>query len=188
MAPEAEIDRLPREAAPRFCTRCGSRLAERAVDGRRRLACPACPYVRFDGPGAVAGAIVRRLRHGVEEVLLVRPVEPPALAYHVLVSGYLEPYETAEAAAIREVKEETGLDVAIERVLGTYSCRAIGRNLVLIVCLARVTGGELRLSEELADARWFSTAELPAWPPDWPLARAFADLAEAGAAGAGALG
>ena len=69
-----------------------------------------------------------------------------------------------------------GLEVEVERLLGTYSCRPIGKNMVFIVCLARVTGGELRLSEELADARWYPLDALPDWPPEWPVARAFADL------------
>ncbi len=101
----------------------------------------------------------------------------PGLAHDVLVSGYLERYETAEEAAVREVREETGLDVVIDRVLGTYSCRPIGKNMLLIVCLARVAGGELRLSEELSAAQWHPIGRLPRWPPEWPLVEAFADLA-----------
>jgi NAD+ diphosphatase len=119
----------------------------------------------------VAGVIVRR----GDEVLLARPAQPPDSPYHVLVSGYLEAYESAEDAAVREVREETGLAVAVERVLGSYSCRPIGKNMVFIVCIARVTGGEVCVSDELADARWFPLDALPDWPADWPVARAFAD-------------
>lgn len=155
---------------PRFCLHCATALEKRPVDGFPRPACPACDYVHFDNPVAVAGVIVRR----GEQVLLVQPVGwggPP-----VLVSGYLEAFESAEAAAVREVKEETGLDVAVERVLGTYSCRSIDKNMVFIVCIARVLGGELVLSDELVDARWFALDALPDWQPDLPVAQAFADL------------
>jgi NAD+ diphosphatase len=155
---------------PRFCLHCGASLAERLVDGEPRAACTVCAYVHFDNPVAVAGVIVRR----GAEVLLVRPADWSGP--HVLVSGFLEAYESAEEAAVREVKEETGLDVAIERVLGSYSCRPIGKNMVFIVCVARLLGGEPRLSEELAEARWFMPDALPEWPADWPVARAFADL------------
>jgi NAD+ diphosphatase len=153
---------------PRFCLHCGAALEQRLVDREPRNACTACAYVHFDNPVAVAGVIVRR----AEEVLLVRQ---PQGAQFVLVSGFLEAFESAEDAAAREVKEETGLDVTIERVLGSYSCRPIGKNMVFIVCVARVTGGELRVSDELADARWFPLDALPDWPADWPVARAFAD-------------
>ena len=160
-------------SGPRFCLHCGTPLAARLVDGVSRPACTACTFVHFDNPAAVAGAVVRR----GEEVLLVRPADaPPEVKQHVLVSGFLEAFESAEQAAVREVREETGLEVEVERVLGTYSCRSIDRNMVFIVCLTRLLGGELRLSDELVDARWFPLNALPDWPPDWPIARAFADL------------
>ena len=155
--------------APRFCLHCGAPLVERLVDGETRLACRTCSFVHFDNPVAVAGVIVRR----GDEVLLARPRHG---SHYVLISGFLEAYESVEDAAVREVQEETGLEVEIERVLGSYSCRPIGKNMVFIVCVARPVGGELRLSEELADARWFSLHALPDWPADWPVARAFADL------------
>src|SRR5438105_2045402 len=99
---------------PRFCLQCGSALSERVVDGEARLGCTACAFVHFDNPVAVAGVIVRR----GDEVLLARP---PRGAHHVLISGFLEAYESVEDAAVREVREETGLEVVVERVLGSYS-------------------------------------------------------------------
>ena len=154
----------------RFCPHCGAPLTQREIDGLPRSVCGPCNYVHFDGPIPVVGVIIRR----GDEVLLVRQADYPL---YVLVAGYLEAFESAEDAAAREVKEETGLDVAIERVLGTYSCRPIGKNMVFIVCAAQVTGGELMPSDELVDARWFPVGGLPDWPPELALVRAFADLA-----------
>src|SRR5215218_5543431 len=110
---------------PRFCLHCGAALETRPIDGEPRPACPACPYVCFDNPVAVAGVIVRR----GGEVLLVRQQDFPQF---VLVAGYLEAYESAEDAAVREMKEETGLDVVVERVLGTYSCRPIDKSMIFL--------------------------------------------------------
>jgi NADH pyrophosphatase NudC (nudix superfamily) len=170
--------------SPRFCLHCGGPLAEQLVDGEPRPACAACPYVFFDNPVAVAGVMIRR----DDEVLLVRPrlrpkdevivEEQPDLRRYVLVSGYLEPFESVEEAAVREAKEETGLEITVERIIGSYSCRPINKNMVFVVCLARPVGGGLALSDELADARWFPLAALPDWPAEWPVARAFASLAE----------
>ncbi|MEJ7803676.1 MAG: NUDIX domain-containing protein [Candidatus Limnocylindria bacterium] len=122
-----------------------------------------------DHPVPVAGAIVRR----GDEILLVRPHEEQL---HWLISGYLEAWESVEEAAVREVREETGLDVEIERMVGSYSCRSIGKNLVFAVCVARPVGGELRIGAEIADARWFPIDALPPWPADSPAAQAVADL------------
>ncbi|HEY7295287.1 MAG TPA: NUDIX domain-containing protein [Dehalococcoidia bacterium] len=155
--------------APAFCLLCGGALAERLVDGEPRLGCTACSWVHFDNPVAVAGVIVRN----GDEVLLAKP---RGGREYVLVSGFLEAYESVELAAVREVREETGLEVAIERLLGSYSCKPIDKNMVFIVCVARLLGGELAVAEELDDARWFPLAALPAWPPEWPVAQAFADL------------
>jgi NAD+ diphosphatase len=157
---------------PRFCLHCATPLAERPIDGLPRLACPNCTFVHFDNPVAVAGVIVQRN----DEVLLVRPALPPDQRLHVLVSGYLEAYESAEDAAVREVLEETNLHIQVDRIVGTYSCRPIGKNMIFIVCRAHLLGGTLRLSDELADARWFPLTALPPWPRDWPVAQAFADL------------
>ena len=106
-------------------------------------------------------------------MLLVRPHSSRDFA---LVAGFPERYESIEAAAVREVKEETGLDVRIERVLGTYSCEPVGRNLVLVVCVATLEGGSFTLqAEELAEGRWFPLEDLPDWPEAAPLPDVFRD-------------
>ncbi len=108
-----------------------------------------------------------------EEVLLARAHGHSEFA---LVTGFPEPYERIEDAAVREVAEEVGFDVRVEHVLGTYSCEPVGQNQVLVACVATVPGGELRLQEEeLADARWFPLDALPEWPAAWPLHAVFDD-------------
>jgi len=169
---------------PRHCLHCGTLLTERLVDGVPRPACAACPYVFFDSPVAVTGVMIRR----GDEVLLVRHAPrpedeslfsgKPETARYVLIAGFLEAFESAEDAAVREAKEETGLDIEVERVVGTYSCRSINKNMIFIACVAHLIKGDLVLSEELTDARWFPLQALPDWPTDWPVARAFADLLE----------
>ena len=159
----------------RYCPYCGEELRREPVDGRDlprealKPACPSCGYVHLEAPTPVAGALVER----EGEVLLVRPHGAEEFA---LVGGYPEPYETIEEAAVREVREETGLEVEVESILGSYSCDPMGRNLVLVVCVARVVGGDFRLQEEeLAEGGWFPLDELPAWPEGWPLQDVFAD-------------
>ena len=159
----------------RYCPYCGEQLRREAVGGLNvpaeelKPACPGCGYVHLDAPTPVAAALIER----AGEVLLVRPHDAAQFA---LVAGYPEPFETIEAAAVREAREETGFEIRVERILGTYSIDPMGRNLVLVVCVASVVGGSFRLQEEeLAEGRWFPLDSLPDWPGEWPLGAVFED-------------
>ena len=159
----------------RYCPYCGGELRREGVGGvsvpaeELKPGCPDCGYIHLDAPTPVAAALIER----AGEVLLVRPHHAEQFA---LVAGYPEPFETIEAAAVREAREETGLEIRIERILGSYSIDPMGRNLVQVVCVARVVGGDCRLqAEERAEGRWFPLDELPAWPEGWPLLEVFGD-------------
>jgi ADP-ribose pyrophosphatase YjhB (NUDIX family) len=86
-----------------------------------------------------------------------------------LPGGTMDIGETFGQSAIREVKEETGFDVRIERIVGIYSdpghVFAYEDGEVrqeFNICLAcSITGGELAVSSESTDVRFFSLGELP---------------------------
>jgi 8-oxo-dGTP pyrophosphatase MutT (NUDIX family)/diadenosine tetraphosphate (Ap4A) HIT family hydrolase len=122
-------------------------------------------------PMAAVGAVIRR----GEEVLLARHRYHADKRY-VLIAGYVQPGESFEGAAAREVAEETGFEVAVERLLGSYPWRSMDMPIVFVACETRVIGGSLRLDDELEDARWFRLDALPEWPPEFPVARVFEKL------------
>lgn len=121
-----------------------------------------------DHPIPVAGAIL----DSGEEILLVRPHH---LHQFWLVSGYLEAWESARDAAIREVREEVGLAMEQPAIVGSYSCKAIDLNMVFIVYAAQVAKSEIVVGDEIAEARWHRKDALPDWPADSPAALAVRD-------------
>jgi 8-oxo-dGTP diphosphatase len=71
--------------------------------------------------------------------------------------------ETCEQAAMRETKEETGLDVALDGHLGTYSYTDTfyGGAIIVVVYRARVLGGTLKADDDCVDARMIAQPEIP---------------------------
>ena len=66
--------------------------------------------------------------------------------------GLIEPGETFEAALRREIREEAGVEVEIERFVGI--CKNVKRDIVNIDFVCRYVGGELTTSEESTEVIW----------------------------------
>jgi len=108
-------------------------------------------------PVVCAGAVVR---DDAGRLLLVLRGHQPGAGRWSLPGGRVEPGETPEAAAAREVAEETGLTVAIGELLATVP---IG-DYVVHDFAATVVGGELRAGDDASDARWCSLADAELLP------------------------
>jgi len=71
--------------------------------------------------------------------------------------GLIEPGETFEQALRREIREEAGVEVEIERFVGI--CKNVARDIVNIDFVCRYAGGELTISEESTEVAWFTPEE-----------------------------
>lgn len=146
--------------AAKYCAQCGTPLTTKWESGRERPACPACGYIVYRNPVPVALVLVRQ----DDQLLLLLRKHPPLANYWAPPAGYIEFDESLEEGAAREVKEETGLDVQIDRLSRVYSRAQAG--VFMISFEAHVTGGELVVAEdEVLEARWFSRDELPRQAP-----------------------
>jgi len=93
-------------------------------------------------------------------LLLVKRANPPAQGLWSLPGGRLEMRETAEQGVIREVLEETGLAVRVEREVGTVERAAPSGDNYVIRDFLCVGAGEPVAADDAADARFVTPVEL----------------------------
>ncbi|WP_287803152.1 NUDIX hydrolase [Diaphorobacter sp.] len=144
----------------RYCTHCATALAPIVViedsGEKERLRCPACSWTHWNNPTPVLAAIVE-----VDgRVLLARnALWPPKM--FALITGFMEAGETPEDGIAREVKEETNLDARSVQLVGVYEFMRM--NQVIIAYHVRAEG-EVRLSPELLEHRFYEPDQLKCWP------------------------
>jgi mutator protein MutT len=142
-----------------YCKVCGYKTSEKDIDGTPRQYCNNCEYVAYIDPKLVAVAIVSNEK---QELLLVKRNIEPAIGKWAFPSGYVDSGEAVEDAVVREAKEETNLDIVVEKLIGVYS--NTGNPIILIVYSATHTGGNLHPGIESQEVRWFNLNDLPKLP------------------------
>ena len=140
---------------PTYCCHCAGVLAPRIVEGRPRQVCTACGQTTWLDPKVAACAIP--VLDG--RIVLIRRGIEPSRGLWTFPGGYLDRGETVEEAAVRETREEVGLDIALDGLVGVYSFH--DSIVVVVVYSAQVTGGELAALTEVQEARLFDPRELP---------------------------
>lgn len=146
---------------PQFCPECGTRLTRRTVAGRERLSCPACEYIHYDNPVPGVGLLIE-LDEGLVFVQRGGSVKTGRWA---LPAGYIEADESVEEAAVREAREETGLDVELIDLMGVYSFpEGPPTSGIIVFYRARPLGGTLRAGDDARDARVFLPGDFPLPP------------------------
>lgn len=144
----------------RFCPLCGTELVEREVDGLPRMVCPdkSCGFVYYQNPIPAAGAIIVK----DDQVLLVKRAHPPRIGWWCFPAGFMEWNEHPEQTALREVREETGLEVRLKSFFEVYSGDDDPRtNAILLLYLADIVGGTLEASDDAEEVAFFPLDNLP---------------------------
>ncbi len=146
------------EKDAKFCPYCGKPLGKIFIEGKWRGFCESCNRVIYDNPvPVVAGVIIKK-----NEILLVKRGINPKKGYWALPAGFIDIYESAEDALIREIKEETALQIKEYRFLATINQKGMRYNSVLIIgFLIDKYEGEILPGDDAVDAKFFNTEQLP---------------------------
>ena len=143
----------------RHCLRCGRRLRVVREEGRRRPRCPRCGWIFYANPVPAAVAlIVARGR-----VLLTRRARDPYAGTWDLPGGFMEERELPLPALRRELREEIGVGIRRAAFVGFASdpYGSGGVQALTIVYRVTPTSYTVRAQDDVAEARWFDTREIP---------------------------
>lgn len=146
-----------------FCQQCGGPTERRTIEARERPVCLRCGVVSYLDPKLAVAVLIA----SDGKVLLGRRgpgVRSPGR--WSFPAGFVERGEVVEAAAIREAREEVGLDVELGPVLALLS--APGETVVLAVFPVRSFAGTPVAGDDLVEIGWFAADALPdlAFPHD----------------------
>lgn len=138
----------------KYCSKCGSLLELKLVDGVNRLVCQheSCGFIHWDNPVPVVAALVLYQ----DRYLIARHAGWPSGLFS-LITGYLERNETPEQAVVREVKEELGLQGEVKHHIGNYTFMKKNQ---IILGYEVIASGTLAINHELVELKHLSPAEL----------------------------
>lgn len=153
-----EGDNIGNKERFRFCPLCTTHLSEKEIDGVKRLSCPNCDFIRFRNPSPCAGTIA--VFHG--KIVMIKRGRPPSKGKWAFPSGFIELGEAPQEAALREMKEESGMVGEVLDLIGVYYEKSVvWGDLLVIMYLVKVTGGDMQAGDDADDARLFLRDEVP---------------------------
>ena len=123
-----------------------------------RPQCPKCGGVVFVDPKLAVVVVAS----GDGGILMVKRDIDPMMGRWSFPAGYVDRGEVVEEAAVREVLEETNVEVELDALLGIYS--SPGAPVVLVAYAASITGGSPVAGDEAQDVGLFPPDSLPALP------------------------
>ena len=141
-----------------FCPVCSHELTDRLQDDRIRRVCRGCGFIFYQNPTPAAAVVL------IENdlVLLVKRKYEPKAGDWSLPAGFIEYDESPSETAIRETKEETGLDTEPKRIAGIFQRPATkeGNNITIFVFKSDIISGKLTNSETHPEVGYFSYEEI----------------------------
>lgn len=130
-----------------YCTKCGTLLDKKIIGDEGELPyCSVCQTPYFDYIGLCTISCVMNEK---DEVVLVRDKRSDRFG---LIAGYVKKHENLEESAMREIKEESGIQVDGIQYAGSYYYEA--KELMMAGFYARTESRDLELTNEIAEIKW----------------------------------
>jgi len=150
-----------------YCGRCGTQTE--TLDGENAKICPECGFISHTRISpAIITAVIKD-----DKILLAHGRGFPANRYSV-IAGFVEPGETLEECVEREVMEEVNITVKNIKYFGSQPWPF--PNSLMIGFISEYESGEICVDgDEITDARWFSTKNLPELPSKVSISRELID-------------
>lgn len=143
-----------------YCPWCAEKLQQQAdADGVKRPTCPKGHFIQYDNPTPATIAVIEQ----DGKYLLLKRARDPKKGKWDFPGGFIEGAEHPEETVKREVKEETNLDVEVGDLVGIFTSvyDDSGRNTLDITYHCKIKGGEIKLSDEVTEAKWFALDDFP---------------------------
>ncbi|MFZ2853617.1 MAG: NAD(+) diphosphatase [Rhodocyclaceae bacterium] len=151
----------------RFCGQCAA--ATVVKPGELAMQCPSCQLIVYP---RISPAVMVLVRDG-DKLLLARSAHFKPGVFSAL-AGFVEPGETLEECAIREVREEVGIEIANLRYFHSQSWPF--PNSLMVAFFADYAGGTIQPDpNEIEAAAWFSLDALPLLPEPISISRRLID-------------
>ena len=140
-----------------YCQRCGGPTTEQIRDGRLRPVCDDCGTPVYLDPKLAVAVVVLRDETVLLGLRAGHTRNPGTWSYP---AGFVERGERVEDAAVREAREEIGLDVTLGSLLGVWS--ATGESVVLLAYAASIgDADEPVAADDLLEVAWWPLSSLP---------------------------
>ena len=136
-----------------YCRECGQKLTLRFCENEGLIPyCDKCEDYMFPQFSIAVSMVVTN--RAQDKILLAKHAEDDDF---ILFAGYIKKGESAEKTVPRELKEELGLDVVKAKYMSSrYHAK---KELLMLNFIVIVEEKEIRLNEEIAEARWCTPEE-----------------------------